>query len=126
VSELLSTQRLGTVLVIDDDIDTRETVRDVLAAEGYTVVCAQSAEELIAGVLEADGPRVALVDWAMPNMTGEEIVEHMRQHPDPRLRTCPVVIFSACRPPRVAGAVAQLDKPFTLTQLVDTVEQTIA
>jgi len=117
----------GTVFVVDDDPDTGETVRDVLVAEGYEVVVAQNGREMLDQLARlaatAPGPRVALIDWAMPGMNGEEVVAAIRA--DPNLRTTPVIIFSAARPPPVAGVQAQVDKPFSLDALLSTVESTL-
>jgi DNA-binding response OmpR family regulator len=115
----------GTVFVVDDDADTGETVRDVLVAEGYEVVIARDGVELLLRLHSHadDGPRVALVDWAMPGMSGEEVLAEIRA--DPSLCETPVIIFSAARPPRVVGADAQVDKPFSLDALLSTVERTL-
>jgi CheY-like chemotaxis protein len=111
------------VIVVDDDPDTGETVRDVLAAEGYTVIIARDGADLLQQLAHTSGPRVALVDWAMPGMSGEEVVAAIRA--DPKLRSTPVIIFSAARPPPVVGADAQVDKPFSLDALLTTVESTL-
>jgi DNA-binding response OmpR family regulator len=114
----------GTVFVVDDDQDTGETVRDVLAAEGYDVVIARDGLDLLRRMQASDAaPRVALVDWAMPGMSGEEVLAAIRA--DPSLSDTPVIIFSAARPPRVQGADAQVDKPFSLDALIHTVEHAL-
>jgi CheY-like chemotaxis protein len=111
---------VGTVIVVDDDPDTGETVRDVLVAEGYDVIIARNGPDLVEQLAGTTGKRCALVDWAMPGMNGEEVVAAIRA--DPRVSKTPVIVFSAARPPLVTGADAQVDKPFSLEALLSVVE----
>jgi PAS domain S-box-containing protein len=63
----------GTILVVDDDLDVREIAAFFLREAGYVVREAASGPE--ARVILAEGPvSLALVDYAMPMMSGHEFV----------------------------------------------------
>ena len=68
------------VLLVDDDTQVRETTGLMLTEAGYTIV---SAADGAAGLemLEREGDRVAIViaDYAMPGMTGRELLEMVRR-----------------------------------------------
>ena len=68
------------LLLVDDDTQVREITAATLTENGYTVVAAADGLAALA-VLEQQGERVALViaDYAMPGMTGRELLETVRQ-----------------------------------------------
>jgi CheY-like chemotaxis protein len=69
-----------TVLVIEDDDDTREVVSRLVEALGATtVVAADGLEGLVQ--LERRRPDAVLCDLAMPIMNGIEFARRMRQKP---------------------------------------------
>ncbi len=65
------------LLVVDDDSDVRDIVSRVLAELGYDVRDVGSGEEAL-GVLTDFDPDLLVVDFAMPNMNGAEIVAAAR------------------------------------------------
>ncbi|HVZ71396.1 MAG TPA: diguanylate cyclase [Polyangia bacterium] len=66
------------VLLADDDPVTRRVARARLTALGYVVVeCADGAEAL-AILSEQTPPRIAILDWEMPGMTGPEVCRTVR------------------------------------------------
>jgi len=82
------------VLVVDDDVDTRELFAAVLATGGATVSTADSAAEALA--LLGGGPvDVVLSDIAMPGGDGYWLVRQIRNLPDARVNAVPVVAVTA-------------------------------
>ena len=72
----------ATVLVIDDERRSLESLRRVLGVE-FEVLCAASAEEA-AAVLEGDLVQVVLCDQRMPEQNGVEFLKRVRdQWPEP-------------------------------------------
>ena len=63
-------RRLRTVLVVDDELDVREIVGEVLADAGYDVRLAADGRQGLAEVSGAPRPLVLLLDLVMPVMTG--------------------------------------------------------
>jgi len=72
----------GAVLVIDDELRSRESLQRVLAEE-FDVLCAQNAQEAEA-VLAGDLVQVILCDQRMPGETGVDFLRRARElWPDP-------------------------------------------
>jgi signal transduction histidine kinase/DNA-binding response OmpR family regulator len=65
------------LLLVDDDADVRDIVSHVLTELGYNVREAESGQEAIAALAEFD-PDLLVVDFAMPNMNGAEVVTAAR------------------------------------------------
>jgi CheY-like chemotaxis protein len=70
---------LPTVLLIDDDMVSREVMATVLTMTGYTIHTAEQGEEAIA-LLESGActPTVILMDTQMPGLKGTRLVEELR------------------------------------------------
>ncbi len=68
------------VLLVDDDTQVRDTTGLMLTEAGYSVVAAADGAAGLA-LLEREGPRVAVViaDYAMPGMTGKELLDTVRR-----------------------------------------------
>jgi CheY-like chemotaxis protein len=114
------------VLVVEDDVDTREVLTEILASEGYRVRAAASAAEamdLLAG-LDAP-PELALVDVVMPDKSGLDLIREMRLIP--ALAGVPVAVLSAlprgCVPDEPAGITEWLVKPPIVGDLLALVER---
>jgi CheY-like chemotaxis protein len=72
----------ATVLVVDDDADVRQFLVESLQTFGYHVL---EAEDGYAGlsVLAKSSPHLAIIDYAMPSLTGVEMVRELRlKRPD--------------------------------------------
>jgi CheY-like chemotaxis protein len=114
------------VMLIENDEDVREIVRDVLAARGYHVLVADHGQHALE-LLEAGrpAPSVILTDLAMPVMDGWEFLAAKQERP--AIATIPVVVMSATDLDRAVarthGAVDVVRKPLTLDLLVATVER---
>lgn len=67
-----------SVLITDDDPGCRESLRDIVAAEGFRTVLASCGEEAV-DIVRDQPIHVALLDVQMPTMTGLEVIELVRQ-----------------------------------------------
>jgi DNA-binding NtrC family response regulator len=67
----------GTVLVIDDDPDIQEVLRDRLEALGYEVLTASNGKEGLEAV-NKQSPQLVLLDVEMPDMNGLEMLREIR------------------------------------------------
>src|SRR5437870_4081718 len=83
-----------TVMVIDDDVDTRSAIATLLQSEGYAVIAAGGGREAL-GLLHGSKavPHVVLLDLMMPDMDGMDF--RRAQLADDRLAPIPVILFSA-------------------------------
>lgn len=68
-----------TILVIDDSPDIVESSKQLLESEGHRVVTASDGKQGIA-LHKKEKPHLILVDYFMPEMTGEEVVRKIRQN----------------------------------------------
>lgn len=108
----LPRQILSTILLIDDDLVTREVVATMLTLGGYDVHAADQAETALE--LLASGecvPSVILMDVQMPGLSGASLIAELRT----RSRAAIIVISATPLPARdsiVAAADGFLLKPF--------------
>ncbi|HET9034920.1 MAG TPA: response regulator [Myxococcaceae bacterium] len=112
-----------TVLVVDDDPGIRESVTEVLSAEGYRVLEAPDGEEALVRLDGLEERCVVLLDLAMPRMNGLELLNELSR--SGRSERFPVVVMSANAHPReleFPQVVALLRKPFELDELLRWVE----
>ncbi len=106
------------VLVVDDDPDIRDALREVLEAEGFVVVCAANGAEALAVLHAGVLPRLVVLDLMMPVMNGWEVLAAVRA--DRALSDIPVAVISAAlgrAPPK--DATCALSKPIDLDALLD-------
>jgi CheY-like chemotaxis protein len=97
------------ILVVDDDADVRETVEEVLRAEGYETKSVSNGEEA-RQALERDGelPELILLDLMMPVMDGWDFLFWLDESAE--LRHIPVAIMSAHPSIQRALEIAQTRK----------------
>ena len=97
------------ILVVDDDEDIRETVEEVLRAEGYKTKGVSNGEEA-RRVLERGGerPELILLDLMMPVMDGWDFLYWLDESAE--LRHIPVAIMSAHPSIQRAFEIAQARK----------------
>jgi CheY-like chemotaxis protein len=81
------------ILVVDDDSAIRETMAEILEAEGYKVACATNGAEALAYLQREALPCLVLLDLMMPVMSGWQF--RRAQHDDERFSAVPVLILSA-------------------------------
>jgi DNA-binding response OmpR family regulator len=112
----------STVVVVDDDRETRQLLREVLERSGFRVLEAGSGLRLI-GMLSVDRPDLILLDVMMSWVSGFELCRSLKQNP--RFRHIPVCFISgrtdaASRREGIeAGAVDYFPKPLDVPRLIE-------
>ena len=81
------------ILVADDDAVMRALLEHSLREWGYEVVSAVDGDQAWKILKDADSPRMALMDWMMPGITGPEICRRVRRHSWPNYKY--IVLVSA-------------------------------
>lgn len=113
--------RKGPVLLVDDDADIREAIRDTLADEGYEIAEATSGLDALDYLRAHPPPPLILLDWNMAPMNGPQFMAEVAK--DPALAKIPVVLLTADRrAPEKAdgnGFAGYLMKPINLDSLFD-------
>src|SRR5579872_6215645 len=80
----------GSVLIVDDEAEIRESLQTLLELEGFEVETAASGEDGLVSM--ADRPfDLVLLDLTLPGRNGMEILSEIRTH-DPRL---PIIMITA-------------------------------
>ena len=88
----VSPERMGTVLVVDDNPGSSKLMAAMLAQLGYRAACVPSGAEGLR--LAAESPPIAVVlDLLMPEMDGFEFLEAFRRLP--RGDRVPVIVWSS-------------------------------
>jgi CheY-like chemotaxis protein len=112
-------------MVVDDDLDIRAVMEEVLSAEGFEVVVAGGGAEALEMLRQAPRkPDLILLDLMMPGMGGDEF--RAQQLKDALLADIPVVILSAANAQKTAKSLkakGHIQKPFDFEQLIGAVRQ---
>ena len=77
------------VLVVDDEVEIVELLKDWLETEGYDVSGTTDPKEAL-GIFSRTNPDVSIVDLRMPGMDGFQLIGAMRRKSD-----SPIIIMSA-------------------------------
>lgn len=107
------------VLVVDDDLDIRETLSDVLVMEGYQVMAVQHGAEALE-LLRRHHVDLIVLDIMMPVMDGHAFIAAKNR--DPTISPIPIIAITAAAQPQVEGAMMFMRKPFQLEHLLAAVE----
>lgn len=110
-----------TVLLIEDDSDARELASKAIALLGARVVTADTGESGFV-IAQAITPDLIVLDLGLPDVPGREIVRRLSSVP--RLRSIPVVIYSADSA-NVEGLpkALMLEKPVTIDEIADVLSE---
>jgi phosphate regulon transcriptional regulator PhoB len=114
-------QRVGRVLVVEDEQDVAEMIRYNISKEGYDVAVVKNGADAIERARELR-PDVVLLDIMIPQLNGWEVCRRLKQ--EPRTRAIPVIMVTG----RVEegdkilgfemGADDYITKPFSPRELV--------
>jgi signal transduction histidine kinase/CheY-like chemotaxis protein len=123
----------GRAAVVDDNRTSRRMLASVLETWGMTAVCAAGGDEALALVDRAGGTPIGeialwLVDYAMPGMTGDRLVEALRKRgvPDNRIvLLLPGADAGARKDIALAETIGCLTKPVLESRLRTAVEQVL-
>jgi CheY-like chemotaxis protein len=112
------------VLVVDDNVDAVEVLKEGLENAGHTVVTALDGPSAIAAAADA-APHVAVLDIGLPGMDGYELARRLRRS-FPLLRLVALTgygqrsdVDAAIR----AGFDAHCTKPITIKMLLEQIER---
>jgi CheY-like chemotaxis protein len=126
----MSDRAYPPILVVDDNPDNTEIIREYLEVRGYPIAVAHDGDEALA-LFERIRPRLVLLDVMMPGRDGWEVCRLMKQHPSlgREIRIIMVTALDEWDDKRQAletGADDYVEKPFDLRRLAATVERNAA
>ena len=114
------------VLVVDDKLDNRLVLLNLLEPLGFEVISAENGRDAVAQA-QASAPDLILMDLVMPIMTGFEAIPLLRKMPT--LADVPIIAVSASaldmnqEQSRRIGCNDYLAKPIVVEELFDLVQQ---
>src|SRR5205809_7521320 len=126
----MAPQKLPPILVVDDNRDNADIIREYLETRGYPITVATSGEEALA-LFETVKPAIVLLDVMMPGRAGREVCRVMKQHPQLG-RTVRVIMVTALTELEETGEAVQMgaddyvDNPVELATQAATVKRTLA
>ena len=66
------------ILIAEDDERPRRMMDQMLRKMGYEVITSESGRDALDKLLSPNGPRLAILDWVMPEMSGIEVCRSLR------------------------------------------------
>ncbi|HEY4068613.1 MAG TPA: response regulator [Burkholderiaceae bacterium] len=122
----MSSNRKGTILVVDDDRLVLATLAHGLSQAGYDVIDADNGDDAILLARE-HRPDLALLDIRMQGKSGFDVAAYLREHSQ-----MPFMFLSAFSDERTVaqvkalGAVAYLVKPLDINQILPVVDKALS
>jgi CheY-like chemotaxis protein len=113
------------ILVVEDDVDIRETLVMLLELEGFSVVAARDGLEALEWLEQCGEPSLVLLDLMMPRLDGLGFLERWRLLSC--AAACPVIVSSGIDVPETPhGVDAVMRKPVTGEELLAAVRRHLA
>lgn len=111
------------ILIVDDDRDTLDVLRQYLESEGKSVACAVSAEDALRKIEAGNRFPLLLTDWKMPGLDGIALARAVAVSAP---KTTVYLMTGDISPSipglaREAGISGVLNKPFSPQMLLETV-----
>jgi phosphoserine phosphatase RsbU/P len=104
------------ILIAEDDFTSRSMLAAVLRKSGYDVVETSNGSEAWREMEKPDAPRIAVLDWVMPEMDGLEVVRRVRALQTEQLFYIIILTTKGEKADMIAGLDAGADdylaKPF--------------
>lgn len=106
---------MKTILVVEDDIDIQNLIKNLLEKEHYKVINAYSGTEAMM-LIEKENIDLILLDLMLPGLNGEEIIK--------QIKNIPIIVISAKISPEdrintlLNGANDYITKPFNSEELL--------
>ncbi len=117
------------VMVVDDEMEIIELVRNMLQVEGIEVIGALSGKECLKK-LRSEKPDFIFLDIMMPEMDGWETLNEIKK--DKKLKDVPVAMFTVkpltsnvLRREEIEKIVDYVTKPFSKEDLLEVIRQVI-
>ena len=111
------------ILVVEDQEDNRQILRDLLGSTGYEMVEAENGEDALT-VAAAEQPDLILMDIQLHDVSGLEVTRRLRG--DDRCKRIPIIAVTAMgwheREALDSGCDAYISKPITILGFLRTVE----
>lgn len=114
------------ILVVEDQEDNRQIIRDLLTSNGFELIEAEDGEEGVAAAVR-EKPDLILMDIQLPGLDGYEATRRIKANPD--LKKTPVIAVTSYalsgddKKAFAAGCDGYVTKPFSPRQLLDKIKE---
>ncbi len=81
------------ILLVDDDALTRELLARTLERHGYEIIEGRDGHEALQ-LIETAAAALIVLDYEMPDLSGAQVCELVRQHDDPHLSALPIILLT--------------------------------
>jgi two-component system cell cycle response regulator DivK len=114
------------ILVVEDQEDNRQILRDLLTNAGFDMVEAENGEDAITSA-QASRPDLILMDIQLPILDGYEATRRIKA--DPELKSIPIIVVTSYAlsgdedKARRAGCDDYVAKPFSPRQLLAKIKE---
>ena len=109
------------ILIADDEALSRRLLEKTLERAGYEVVAVENGRAAVRQLCQADGPRLALLDWVMPELDGPGVCREVRRQQDESYVYMVLLTSKEAKEDIVAGLESGADdyltKPFNVDEL---------
>ena len=110
-----------TVLIVEDEQDLRDMLRDALELNGYSVVTASNGQEALNKIESIEQLCLVILDLLMPVMNGWDCFQKIRERS--KFASVPVVVHTSAAASAPAGATRVLQKPLKFDRLLSVVKE---
>ena len=114
------------ILVVEDQEDNRQILRDLLTKAGFDMIEAENGEDAVA-LAQASRPDLILMDIQLPILDGYEATRRIKADPD--LKSIPIIVVTSYalsgdeEKARRAGCDDYVAKPFSPRQLLAKIKE---
>ena len=117
------------ILIIEDDIDIRELIAEILDEEGYKTATAENGKiglDYLIACEVSERPDCIILDLMMPVMTGIQVIDALQANYPNDLAKIPIIVATAKGSPtedleNMPSTVTRIRKPMDVNELIDTV-----
>src|SRR5215469_5831280 len=114
------------ILVVEDQADNRQIIRDMLIGTDYELTEAEDGEQALAAVAK-QRPQLILISAQLPIIDGYQVARGIKA--DPALRSIPIIAVTSHaldgeeRTARAAGCDGYVPEPYSPRQLLAKIQQ---
>jgi two-component system cell cycle response regulator len=109
------------ILIADDEALSRRLLEKTLQKAGYEVLAVSNGSGAVTELCKPDGPRLALLDWEMPELDGPDVCREVRKKNEPGYVYMILLTSKGLKTDVVAGLESGADdyltKPFDAEEL---------
>jgi two-component system, cell cycle response regulator len=109
------------ILIADDEALSRRLLEKTLERAGYEVIAVENGRAAVRQLCQADGPRLALLDWVMPELDGPGVCREVRRQQEESYVYMVLLTSKESKEDIVAGLESGADdyltKPFNVDEL---------